>query len=96
VNVESNRNLTRHAQARMQQRGIAPWAVDQLLRYGSEHHDHRGAVIFCLDGEARRRIAREGEARGARLDALRGVYVVVALDGTVRTVGHRTKRMRRQ
>jgi hypothetical protein len=96
VAVASNANLTtRHARARMQQRGIAPWTVDQVLRYGREHHDHHGAVIVCIDRDARRRLVRDGEARGAELDALRGVYVVLALDGTVRTVGHRTKRLRR-
>jgi hypothetical protein len=78
----------------MQQRGIAPWAVEQVLAYGREHHDHRGAVVVCVDRAATRRIARDGRARGADLDALRGVYVVVAHDGSVRTVGHRTKRLR--
>ncbi len=89
----SNTDLTRHAQARMQQRGIAPWTVEQVLRYGSEHHDHRGAVIVCIDRAATQRIARDGQARDADLDAMRGVYVVVALDGSVRTVGHRTRRL---
>lgn len=91
----SNGILTRHARARMQQRGIAPWVVDQVLRYGREHHDHRGAVIVCADRAARRSIAHAGKLRRAEADALRGVYVVVALDGTVRTVGHRHKRLRR-
>ena len=30
-----------------------------------------------------------------RSAVLRGVYVVVATDGTIRTVGHRTRRLRR-
>jgi hypothetical protein len=91
----SNEHLSRHARARMQQRGIAPWMVDHVLRYGREHHDHRGAMIFCVDRAARRGIERAGELRRAEADALRGVYVVVALDGTVRTVGHRHRRLQR-
>jgi hypothetical protein len=90
-----NPNVSKHAQARMQQRGIAPSAVDCLLDYGREHHDHRGAVIVMLDRAATRRIARYGAVRANDLDALRGLYAVVANDGCVCTVGHRTRRLRR-
>jgi hypothetical protein len=34
--------LTSHARVRMQQRGIPPAALDVLLEYGREAHDHRG------------------------------------------------------
>jgi hypothetical protein len=67
--------VSRHARARMQQRGIAPAAVDCLLDYGREHHDHRGAVVVMLDRAATRRIARFAPA--AELQALRGLYAVV-------------------
>jgi hypothetical protein len=87
-------NLTRHARSRMQQRCIAFSAVDRVLRYGREHHDHHGAVVVCMDRAAERAIARAGEARGTEIEALRGVYVVIATDGTVRTVGHRTRRLK--
>ena len=87
--------VSRHAQARMQQRGIAPSAVDCLLEFGREHHDHRGAVVVMLDRATTRRVARFGAARARELDALRGLYAVVASDGCVCTVGHRTRRLRR-
>ena len=87
--------FTRHANARMQQRGIARSAVDRLLEFGREHHDHHGAVIVMLDRHALRRLERCGKAQGPALDALRGLYAVVASDGSVRTVGHRTRRLRR-
>jgi hypothetical protein len=45
-----------------------------------EYHDHRGAVVVVLDGSATRRIARSGAVIG---------------NGSVRTVGHRTRRLRR-
>ncbi|MBK6804497.1 MAG: DUF4258 domain-containing protein [Betaproteobacteria bacterium] len=86
---------TRHARSRMQQRGIPPMLVDRVLRYGREVHDHHGATVYLIDRAGEARIAREGEARGAELERLRGVYVVVATDGTIRTVGHRTRRLRR-
>jgi hypothetical protein len=86
--------VTRHARARMQQRGIARSHVDFLLEFGREYHDHHGAVVVVLDRSATRRIARNGAASGARLDALRGLYAVIG-NGSVRTVGHRTRRLRR-
>jgi hypothetical protein len=87
--------VSRHARARMQQRGIAPSALDCLLDFGREHYDHHGAVVIMLDRRARRRIARVRAARAGQVDALRGLYAVVASDGCVRTVGHRTRRLRR-
>ena len=86
--------VSRHARARMQQRGIARSHVDFLLQLGREYHAHYGAVVVVLDRAATRRIARSGAASGAQLDALRGLYAVVG-DGSVRTVGHRTRRLRR-
>jgi hypothetical protein len=78
----------------MQQRGIARSAVECVLEFGLEHHDHHGAVVMMIDRAAVRRIERAGVARGAALDELRGVYAVVE-NGRVRTVGHRTRRLRR-
>lgn len=37
--------LTHHAQARMQQRGNPPGAVEHVLRYGRERHDRHGAAV---------------------------------------------------
>ena len=86
--------LTGHARTRLQQRGIAPEALDCLLEYGREAFDHRGGVILYLDKAARRRIAREEGGRlraGKRLD----LYAVLGDDGRVRTVGHRYRRIPR-
>ena len=88
-------NLSRHAATRSQQRGISASAIDFLLEYGSEHHDHHGAIVVLLDRAAARRIARIRDIGRSQLDALRGLYAVVASDGWVRTVGHRTRRLQR-
>lgn len=85
---------TRHARSRMQQRGIPAAFVDRVLRYGREVHDHHGAVVMMFDRAAQARMARDGEVAGAPVDRLRGIYVVVAADGRIRTVGHRTRRLR--
>jgi hypothetical protein len=59
-------------------------------RFGAHH----GAVVVMLDRSATRRIARSGAASGVQLEALRGLYAVIG-NGSVRTVGHRTRRLRR-
>ena len=37
--------ISDHARVRMQQRGISPTALELLLDYGHEVHDHRGCRI---------------------------------------------------
>jgi hypothetical protein len=78
----------------MQQRGIMGSAVEDLLEFGREHHDHHGAVVLMLDRTATLRISRNRMLRGGQIDAIRGLYAIVA-DGRVRTVGHRTRRIPR-
>ena len=85
--------VTRHAQARMQQRGIRPDAVEYLLQFGREAFDHRGGVVLYFDKAARRRFARA--APGAKnLERLARCYAVLSGDGEVLTVGHRYRRIK--
>jgi hypothetical protein len=86
--------VSRHAAARMQQRGIPPSMIERVLRHGCEQYDHHGAAIVYFDKAARTRLRRSGQARQSELDRLAGVYVVVR-DGVVVTVGHRYRRLRR-
>ncbi len=50
--------VTRHAQARMQQRAIRADALERLLEFGREAFDHRGGVVLYFDKAARRRLSR--------------------------------------
>ena len=86
-------SLTRHARARMQQRGIPSMQVEHLLDFGRELHDRHGCVIVYFDRAARKRAERAGASR-VDLDRLAGVYAVMA-GGVVATVGHRYRRLRR-
>jgi hypothetical protein len=89
--------LTRHAQVRMQQRGIGADALADLLAYGRAVHDHRGAQIVYFDRAARRQLAKEqGEQALRRLGKRLAAYAVIGSDGEVRTVGHRIRRIHRQ
>jgi hypothetical protein len=90
---ELRRILSRHAQARAQQRGIASELLPHLFAFGTERHDGHGGVIVCFDRAARRRAARAGLAPGRDLDRLAGIYAVES-GGAIATVGHRHRRMR--
>ena len=88
--------LTSHARARMQQRGIASDALEHLLEFGREAHDHRGAMLVYFDKAARRRLQHEagGEARQL-LPRVQRLYAVISESGEVVTVGHRYRRIPR-
>jgi hypothetical protein len=78
----------------MQQRGIAADALDMLLSYGREAHDHHGAIILYMDKAAQRRLAAASKAENA-VRRLSGLYAVLSRHGQVITVGHRTRRIPR-
>ena len=85
--------LTTHARVRMQQRGIPSAALDVLLEYGREAHDHRGCRIVRFDKSSRRRVARElGDTLFRRVERYLDAYAVVGPDDAVLTVGHRRRR----
>ncbi len=89
-------NMTTHATVRLQQRGISAHVLDCLLEYGRKAHDHRGAEIVYFDSQSRIKVrcALGDEAFKKVADRL-DTYAVLANDGTVVTVGHRTKRFYR-
>ncbi len=86
--------LTKHADARMQQRGIPPLIMDWLTRYGASRHDHRGAEILYFDKHSRKILAKAvGAEVVRRLAGLLDTYAVVADGSLVITAGHRYKRV---
>jgi hypothetical protein len=87
--------LSRHARARMQQRGIAPDTVETVLQYGHEQHDRHGGLIVYLDKRSRGRMQRTPGVHGRKIDMSSGVFVILTTGGTVLTVGHRYRRVKR-
>lgn len=88
--------LTDHARTRLQQRGIPLPILDCLVNYGKKIHDHHGAEILYFDHHSRERIRRNYGADGFKsLEPKLDTYAVIASDGAVLTVGHRTKRINR-
>ena len=87
--------LTTHARARLQQRGIPPAALEVLLEFGREWHDHRGCRIVRFDKRSRRLAAKAlGDARFRSLERHLDAYAVVGPGDVVLTVGHRLARRR--
>ena len=80
----------------MQQRGIPMQAIDYVLTYGRVSHDHQGGCFIWLDKRSRARLGREeGREVVRKLDKHLDAYVVTDTYGTVVTVGHRYRRIRR-
>jgi hypothetical protein len=85
--------LTTHARTRMQQRGIPEAALDVLLEYGREAHDHRGAVIVLFDKRSKQRLRRRIGDGFRKVERWLNAYAVLSEDGAVITVGHRDGRL---
>ena len=88
--------MTRHAEARAQQRSIPPFVMSLLIEHGTNLR--QGAADICfLDKEARRRIKRElGERIHAAIEPYLDAYVVCSDDGAVITASWRTQRFKRR
>jgi phosphoribosylformylglycinamidine (FGAM) synthase-like enzyme len=87
--------LTNHARARMQQRGIRPEVLEALLDFGREARAARGREIVFFDKKARARLARANAIAATEAERVCSSYAIVASDGKVITVGHRTRRIPR-
>lgn len=87
-------NMTHHAEARIQQRGIPYAAVDAILSYGRRRR-HRGADVYFLDKQSRGRMAQAlGSKVYSKLERSLNSYLVVSDDGAVITAAHRLGRLK--
>ena len=88
--------ITAHARARMQQRGIRSEALEALLAFGSERHLHsKGRELVFFDKKAKKRLARSEPDAAREAGRLIRTYAILGSDGTVVTVGHRYRRVRK-
>ena len=88
-------NVTKHAQARSQQRGIPPLVIDLLLQFGKSEPAGNGAAKMFFDAPARRRVAAYAGSLANRIDEHLDLYAVVSQDMQIITVGHRLERIHR-
>ena len=87
--------LTRHAQTRMQQRGISAAALDALLAFGRFEPAGGGCDIVFFDRKARHCLTRAGVISPSDAERVCKSYAIVESDGAVITVGHRFRRIPR-
>jgi hypothetical protein len=89
--------MTSHAQRRLQQRGIPPFVLHLLERFGSIMRCG-GAERLFFDKAAMNRLRQElGGERGLRtIERWLGVYAVIGDNGQFVTVAHKHRRFRRQ
>ena len=90
--------VSRHASVRAQQRALSPEILDIVMTHGSRLPAGRGAEIIRLTLASICELAAELEPSVWRrhVDRLASVYLVVASDGTLVTVGHRIRRFTRR
>ena len=78
--------LTDHARARMQQRGIRAEALEALLDHGQ---------VAALHSRGREIVYFGRNAKGYVDERASRTYAILGRDGKVITVGHRYRRVRR-
>ena len=90
--------MTRHAQIRMQQRGIPPLIGLWLEEFGEEEYDGHGGVRRFFSRKSIRAMERAfGHQPVSRMAEFLDVYVVESSrDGQLITFAHQTKRVRRR
>lgn len=91
-------HLSEHARARAQQRGIPPLIEEWLDEFGEVQYDDNGAVVRYFSRRSIRNMERTfGSAPVRRMSEYFDAYKVESSrDGTVITVGHRRRRVRRK
>jgi hypothetical protein len=87
---------SKHAEIRLRQRGIPAAVVEWLVSYGSSHFDHHRGLVFYFDSRSRA-VLRSAVDRAelANYSEHLDCYVVLSTNGEIITVGHRTRRFRR-
>jgi len=84
--------LTEHASARANQRGVPKAIIETIFMFGSERYAPGGAVRLTLD-DASICLAADGSARRQlQLERYRDTYLVVGDEGHVVTVARKRRR----
>jgi len=86
-------NLSRHAETRMQQRGIPHLIIDWLAAYGKVDYQGGGSKLFYFNKKARRAIKRDFGSHAMRgYSKALNAYMICNGD-IIATVGHRYQRV---
>ena len=88
-------HITKHAEIRMQQRGVSIEVLDLLLRYGRRTRAGKGAEIVFFDKSARARVLSMPGGESIRRDTKQLKSYAVCKGDTILTTGKLYKRVRR-
>lgn len=86
-------SLTRHAQKRLQQRGIPESLVDVLIDFGHTSKTSKGCEIVFLTQRDKRQIAGSLPKHNS-CTRVGNTYLVLDPSGNVITAGHRYRRIK--
>lgn len=86
--------MSNHAHHRAQKRSVPAQIIEMLQTYGATQRSH-GREIWFFDHHARKQIARDFGDAFRQFERWMNVYAVVADNGLVVTVGHRTAKITR-
>jgi hypothetical protein len=83
-------HFTKHAQNRMQQRGIMNPIIDLLYSYGREIRRSKAGDLIYFDKRAREQLRKDlPRHEYVRIQPKLKAYVVEGEDGSIVTVGYR-------
>lgn len=86
--------LSQHAQIRSQQRGISPFVIDLLFKFGVSEPAGGQTERLFFDKRSRKRVASYTGGRIKATDEGLDVYAIVAGPKVI-TTGHRLKKIHR-
>lgn len=88
-------NYTRHGALRKQQRGVPAPAIEFLQDWGIARHCGGGREKYYFNSRTWERFSRANPQDAKRFAKMRNMYVVIGDDGSLVTVAHRTKAVRK-
>ena len=84
----NHKNLTQHAQMRMQQRGISQMQIELLRQFGKDYHQ-KGGCVWCYIPEKQLSLLRKA------IDKMGNLAMVKDSEEGAITVMHVTKRVKK-
>jgi hypothetical protein len=90
-----NACITKHAEARMQQRGVTRESLDLLLEYGARAHAGKGAEIVYFDKKAQERLMKKSGNQPIKPGSKQLKSYAVCKGAMIVTVGKLYKRVKR-
>ena len=88
--------LSKHAESRRRSRGIQDFSMLLVQRFGHSVKSWDNSEIWIANKRERREILKFVKAVQQDFERTDPLYAVLAVDGTVITTGHRTKKIHRR